>query len=86
MNVASMASITAIVELIAYAYKTKTSADNKWIPVICMVLASLLGLFTLRFILQLMRLPRVQWELALVRQQLHCMRAFSSPLINNRGV
>ena len=28
MNVASMASITAIVELIAYAYKTKTSADN----------------------------------------------------------
>jgi len=43
-NVASMASITAIVELIAYAYKTKTSADNKWIPVICMVAGALLGI------------------------------------------
>lgn len=44
MNVASMASITAIVELVAYAYKTKTSADNKWIPVICMVAGALLGI------------------------------------------
>ena len=43
MNVASMASITAIVELIAYAYKTKTSADNKWIPVICMVAGAILS-------------------------------------------
>ena len=44
MNVASMASITAIVELIAYAYKTKTSADNKWIPVICMVAGAVLSI------------------------------------------
>ena len=44
MNVASMASITAIVELIAYAYKTKTSADNKWIPVICMVAGAILSI------------------------------------------
>ena len=43
-NVASMASITAIVELIAYAYKTKTSADNKWIPVICMVAGAILSI------------------------------------------
>lgn len=43
-NVASMASITAIVELIAYTYKTKTSADNKWIPVICMVAGAVLGI------------------------------------------
>lgn len=44
MNVASMASITAIVELVAYVYKTKTSADNKWIPVICMVAGAILGI------------------------------------------
>ena len=43
-NVASMASITAIVELIAYAYKTKTSADNKWIPVICMIAGAILSI------------------------------------------
>nr|DAI18176.1 MAG TPA: hypothetical protein [Bacteriophage sp.] len=49
-------------------------------------LALLLGLFTRLFTLQQMRLPRAQWVLAPVQQLLHCMRAFSSPLINNRGV
>lgn len=42
-NVASMAAIVVIVELIAYVYKTKTSADNKWIPVVCMVAGAILG-------------------------------------------
>lgn len=42
-NVGSMAAIVVIVELIAYVYKTKTSADNKWIPVVCMVAGAILG-------------------------------------------
>lgn len=42
-NVASMVAIVAIVEFIAYVYKTKTSADNKWIPVVCMASGAILG-------------------------------------------
>lgn len=42
-NVTSMASIIAIVEFIAYVYKTKTSADNEYIPVICMACGAVLG-------------------------------------------
>lgn len=42
-NITSMAAIVAICELIDYIYKTKTSADNKWIPVLSMVAGAVLG-------------------------------------------
>lgn len=38
-----VASVAIIVEVIALAYKNLTSADNKWLPVLCMVCGALLG-------------------------------------------
>ena len=38
-----IASVAIIVEVIALAYKNLTSADNKWLPVLCMVCGALLG-------------------------------------------
>jgi hypothetical protein len=42
-NLTSMAAIIAICELIDLVYKTKTSADNKWIPIISMVSGAVLA-------------------------------------------
>ena len=38
-----IASVAIIVEVIALIYKNLTSADNKWLPVICMVAGAALG-------------------------------------------
>lgn len=40
---ASIASVAVIVEVIALIYKNLTSADNKWLPVICFVSGAILG-------------------------------------------
>lgn len=36
-------AIAVIVEFIALVYKTKTSADNKWLPIICLGAGAILG-------------------------------------------
>ena len=38
-----IASVAVIVEVIALIYKNLTSADNKWIPVLCLVTGAILG-------------------------------------------
>ena len=44
----SIASVAVIVEVIALVYKNLTSADNKWLPVICFVSGAVLGVVAWR--------------------------------------
>lgn len=40
---APIPAIAVIVEFVALVYKTKTSADNKWLPIICLGAGAILG-------------------------------------------
>ena len=44
MGFGAVASVAVIVEVIALVYKNLTSADNKWLPVVCLVSGAVLGL------------------------------------------
>lgn len=40
---APIPAIAVIVEFIALVFKTKTSVDNKWLPIVCLVSGAMLG-------------------------------------------